>query len=205
MDPLTAAGLASAIITFLDVGTKIVMRMKELSETGSIPEVFRDIKTRLPLIISVVVSMRHGTKTLAPEDESAFEEVIRQCFEQVSQLDEILKKVIVSKGDSRLKKTVRAGISVLEEGRVHRIASSLKDNVQLLLFFNVTTAEKERPKAERRRPTEGLPSYHSAIGVFLVPFSRDEQFVGRESSLQSIAFSFRTQNRVAISGIGGVG
>ena len=205
MDPLTAAGLASAIITFLDVGTKIVMRMKELSETGSIPEVFRDIKTRLPLIISVVVSMRHGTKTLAPEDESAFEEVIRQCFEQVSQLDEILKKVIVSKGDSRLKKTVRAGISVLEEGRVHRIASSLKDNVQLLLFFNVTTAEKERPKTERRRPTEGLPSYHSAIGVFLVPFSRDEQFVGRESSLESIAFSFRTQNRVAISGIGGVG
>ena len=204
MDPLTAAGLASAIITFIDIGTKIVKRINELSETGDIPETFRDIRTRLPLIISIVAGTRHGTQNLSPEDERAFREVVRQCFEQVSQLDEILKKVIVSKGDSRLKKTVKAGISVLEEGRVHRIASSLRDNVQLLLFFNVTPAEKERPKAERR-PSEPLPSYNSATGVFLVPFSRDEQFVGRESSLQSIASSFGAQNRVAISGIGGVG
>ena len=204
MDPLTAAGLASAIITFVDMGTKFVKRMKELSEAGGIPEVFRDIRTRLPLIISIVVSTRHGTKSLSPENERAFKEVVRQCFEQVSQLDEILKKVTISKDDSRLKKTVRAGISVLEEGRVHRIASSLKDNVQLLLFFNVTQAEKEKPKAGRR-PSEALSPYNSAIGVFLVPFRRDERFVGRESSLQSIAISFGTQNRVAISGIGGVG
>ena len=204
MDPLTAAGLASAIITFVEIGTKIVKRMKELSEAGAIPEVFRDIRTRLPLIISIVVSTRHRTKNLSPEDEGAFEEVVRQCFEQVSQLDEILKKVIASEGDSRLKKTVRAGISVLEEGRVHRIASSLKDNVQLLLFLNVTPAEKEKPKAGRR-PSEAPPPLNSAKGVFLVPFSRDERFVGRESSLQSIASSFGTQNRVAISGIGGVG
>lgn len=204
MDPLTAAGLASAIITFVDIGTKFVKRMKELSEAGCIPEVFRDIKTRLPLFISIVLSTQHGIKNLSPGDERAFKEVVRQCFEQVSQLDEILKKVIVSKDDSRFKKTVKAGISVLEEGRVHRIASSLRDNVQLLLFFNVTPAEKERPKAEKR-PSEALLSSESATGVFLVPFSRDKQFVGRESSLQSIAFGFGTQNRVAISGIGGVG
>ena len=204
MDPLTAAGLASAIVTFIDIGTKLVKRMKELSETGGIPEVFRDIRTRLPLIISIVVSTRHGIKNLSPENERAFEEVVRQCFEQVSQLDEILKKVTVSKDDSRLKKTVRAGVSILEEGRVDRIASSLRDNVQLLLFFNVTPVEKERPKAERT-PSEALLSCNSATGVFLVPFSRDKQFVGRESSLQSISSSFGTQNRVALSGIGGVG
>ena len=204
MDPLTAAGLASAIVTFIDIGTKLVKRMKELSETGGIPEVFRDIRTRLPLIIDIVVSTRHRTKNLSPENERAFEEVVRQCFEQVSQLDEILNKVTVSKDDSRLRKTVRAGVSILEEGRVHRIASSLRDNVQLLLFFNVTPVEKERPKAERT-PSEALLSCNSATGVFLVPFSRDKQFVGRESSLQSISFGFGTQNRVAISGIGGVG
>ena len=204
MDPLTAAGLASAIVTFVDIGTKFVKRMKELSEAGGIPEIFRDIRTRLPLIISIVVSTLHGTKNISSGNERAFKEVVRQCLEQVSQLDEILKKVTVSKNDSRLKKTVRAGISLLEEGRVQRIASSLRDNVQLLLFFNVTPAEKERPKAERT-PSEALLSCNSATGVFLVPFSRDEQFVGRESSLQSIAFSFATQNRVAISGIGGVG
>ena len=204
MDPITAIGLASAIVSFVGIGSKIARRIKELSEAGDIPEVFRDIRTRLPLIISIVVRTQERTNSLSPEAEEVFEEVVRQCFEQVNQLDEVLKKVVISKGDSRLKKTVKAGVSLVEEGRVQRIATSLRDNVQLLTFLNVAPAEKVRPKAERR-PSEALPSYMSSTGLFLVPFSRDSQFVGRESNLRLIGSSFETQRRVAISGIGGVG
>ena len=204
MDPLTAIGLASAIVSFIDIATKIAGRMKELSEAGDIPEVFHDIRTRLPLLLGIVESSRHGIENLSREAESALEAIVRQCFEQASQLDGILKRIVVSKGDSRLKKTVKAGISLIEEGRVQRIATALRDNVQLLIFLNVTPAEKGKPRAERR-PSEALPSYNSATGLFLVPFSRDEHFVGRESSLRSIDLAFETQNRVAISGIGGVG
>ena len=204
MDPVTAVGLASAIVTFVSIGTRIAMRIRELSDAGDIPDVFRDIRTRLPLLISIVVRTQHETDSLSPEAEEAFEEVVRQCFEQVSQLDEVLKKVMISKGDSRLKKTVRAGISLVEERRVQRIATALRDNVQLLTFLNVAPAEKGRPQTERR-PSEPLPSYMSATGLFLVPFSRDARFIGRESNLRSIDSGFATQSRVAISGIGGVG
>ena len=204
MNPITAVGLASAIVTFVSIATKITKRIKELSEAGDIPDFFRDIRTRLPLILSIVVRTQQGTDDLSPETKEAFEEIVRQCFEQVCQLDEVLSKVMILKGDSRLKKTVRAGISLVEERRVERIATALRDNVQLLTFLNVTPAEKIRPKAERR-PSEPLPSYVSATGVFLVPFSRDAQFVGRESNLRSIASGFGSQRRVAISGIGGVG
>ena len=204
MDPVTAVGLASAIITFVSIGTRIALRIRELSEACDIPDVFRDIKTRLPLLISIVVRTQNRTENLSPEAEEAFGEVVRQCFKQVRQLDDVLKKVMISKGDSRLKKTVRAGISLVEEGRVQRIAAALRDNVQLLTFLNVTPAEKEKPNSERR-PSEPLPSYMSATGLFLVPFIRDARFVGRESNLRSIDLSFGTQSRVAISGIGGVG
>lgn len=129
---------------------------------------------------------------------------MKQCLQQVNQLDEVLKKVMVSKGDSRPKKTVKAGVSLVEEGRVQSIATALRDNVQLLAFLNVTPAEKARLKSERR-PSEPLPSYVSATGIFLVPFSRDARFVGRESNLRAIDSSFGTQSRLAISGIGGVG
>lgn len=101
-------------------------------------------------------------------------------------------------------RTVKAGVSLVEEGRVQRIATSLRDNVQLLTFLNVAPAERGKPKPERR-PSEPLPSYANATGVFLVPFSRDEHFVGRENTLRSIALSFENQARVAVSGIGGVG
>lgn len=204
MDPFTAAGLAAAIVAFIDAGTKVATRVKELSDSGNVPEVFRDIRTRLPLIISIIGGARHATDNLSPEAEAAFEEIVRQCFKQITQLDEILEKVMILRGDSRLKKVVKAGISLVEEERVQRIAASLRDNVQLLTFLNVTPGEKGGPKADRR-PSEAPPSYKSVTGAFLVPFSRDEQFVGRESCLRSIASSFEIYNRVAVSGMGGVG
>ena len=204
MDPITAVGLGSAIVTFIQIGTKIAKRIKGLSEVGDIPEIFRDIRTRLPLLISIVVRTQDGINNLSPKAKEAFEEVIRQSFEQIRQLDDVLQKVTISKGDSRLKRTVRAGISLVEEGRIQKIAIVLKDNVQLLTFLTVNPGKQERQIAEEL-PLEPPPSYASENGVFLIPFNRDEKFVGRESILRSIGSSFRTQKRVAISGIGGVG
>lgn len=110
MDPICAIGLASAVVTLIDVGTKVAKRVKELSETGDIPDVFRDIKTRLPLILSVVARTQNETHDLSLEAQEAIAEVVRQCAEQAAQLHEILKKVVVVQGDSRLKKTVKAGV-----------------------------------------------------------------------------------------------
>ena len=206
MDPLCAIGLASALVTLIDVGSKVAKRVKELSEIGDIPDVFRDIKTRLPLILSIVARTQHETHNLSLHAQEAFEEVIRQCSEQAAQLHDILNKVVVVQGDSRLKKTVKAGVSIVEEKRVQRIAAGLRDNVQLLTFLSVTPVEKEKPRLmPERQFTVPLPSYASATGLFFVPFARDEDFIGRAGSLQSISKSFESQNRVAIAGIGGVG
>lgn len=207
MDPLSAVGLASAIGTFVTMGIKIAKRMKEMSEAGNIPAVFRDIQTGLPILITVVDRTQHQTTNLTCDAMRALEEVVSKSFEQVEQLGVILGKVEISKGDSRLRKMLKAGISLKEEGRVRRIGMGLKENVQLLTFLNVTPAEKadgkDRPKVSRLA-SEPLPSYESATGDS-VPFSRDIHFIGRESDLDSIAKCFMKQRRVAICGIGGVG
>lgn len=104
MDPVTTIGLASAIVTIIGLETKIAMRIKDLSHAGDIPAVFREIKTRLPLIISIVVRTQHEIDQLLSETEEAFEDVVRQFLEQVSQLDEVLKKVSISKNITCLKK-----------------------------------------------------------------------------------------------------
>lgn len=206
MDPVCAIGLASAVFTLIDIGTKVAKRLKELSETGDIPDVFRDIKTRLPLILSIVARTQHETQHLSLEAQEALEEVVRQCFEQASQLHEILKRVVVAHGDSRLKKTVKATLSLVEEKRLQRIAAGLRDNVQLLASLSVNPVEKVKSTpASGRRPSVPLTSYTSASGLFVVPFTRDEYFVGRASNLRSIAESFETQCRVALAGMGGVG
>ncbi|KAL8816227.1 MAG: hypothetical protein Q9223_004722 [Gallowayella weberi] len=204
MDPICAIGVASAVVTFVDLGSKVVKRLRELSEVGDIPEAFRDVKTRLPLILSIVAQKQHDSNAGSLQSQEAFENVVNQCFEQICQLDDLLKKMMVAKGDSRLKKTVKAGVSLVEEGHVRKIAAALRDNVQLLALINVTPVGKQKSGFERR-PSEALPSYSNVTGVFFIPFSRDEHFVGRESNLATIASSFESQNRVAISGIGGIG
>ena len=40
---------------------------------------------------------------------------------------------------------------------------------------------------------------------FLVPFVQDSQFVGREDIISNINEKFKTEQRVALTGIGGVG
>ena len=204
MDPLTAVGLASAIVSFIDIGMKIAKRLEELSEAGDVPKVFRDIRTRLPLIMSIVTRTQDATNSLSPEAKEAFQSVVRHCFDQATQLDEILQKVTVERGDSRWKKGIKAAVSLVEENRVQRIATALRDNVQLLTFLNVTPAEKEKPP-QGRRASEAPPPYAKSTGVFLLPFIRDSQFVGRGETLASITEAFATQRRVAIAGIGGVG
>ena len=204
MDPLTAAGLASAIVTFVEIGTKIAQRMKELAEAGDIPEVFRDVRTRLPLILSIISSTRHSADHLSAEARKTFHEVVVRCFDQVRQLDEILQKVVLSKGDSRFRKMVKAGVSLMEEERIHRISRMLRDNVQLLTFLNVSPKGDGRPGAQRWTSAAATTAKDTS-GIFLVPFSRDEHFVGRKSSLEAIETNFMQQARVAITGIGGVG
>ncbi|KAK4694249.1 hypothetical protein P7C71_g3306, partial [Lecanoromycetidae sp. Uapishka_2] len=200
MDPITAIGLASAIVAFVDIGMKMAKRIRELSEAGDIPDVFRDIKTRLPLIVSIVDRTQRGTEDLSPEAEKAFQHVVSQCFEQVSQLDEVLNKVVIFKGDSRLKKKVKVFVSLKEEPRVQRIATAIMDNIQLLTSLNVISAERKRPEAERK-PSEPLPSY---LGNEESKFDEAEirdllEILDNLPLAVSQAAAFIKQNRVSIA------
>ena len=165
MDPITAFGLAAAIVNFIDLGSKIVTRINELSEAGDIPKVFRSTENRVFIFSRVLERTQREAANLSPQAEKKLEEILRECFDQIRQLDEILNKVKVSKGDSWYKKVVKASVSLYEEGRVHKIATSLKENVESLTLLSNTPVEKERPKVQRW-PSEPPPSYRNTVGIF---------------------------------------
>ena len=200
MEPVTAVGLASSVVTFVAVGSKLVRRLKELSEAGDVPEVFRDIHRRLLIVEQKIKNMQTGFESLSQETRAALREVVEQCTEQSNHLAEVLKKVQVSKSDSRFQRIVKAGISMAEEGRVQRIATTLRDNIQLLTLLSVTAAVERKPES-KHLSSEFLPASIRATGLF----DRDENFVGRADVLHSITTIMEKQSRVAISGIGGVG
>ena len=67
MEPVTALGVAAATIQFIDSGSKFVKRLRELAEIGDVPKAFRDARTRLPLIMSIVNRTQNGLEILDPE------------------------------------------------------------------------------------------------------------------------------------------
>ena len=211
MDPFTAMGVVSAAVSLLKFGGQVVMRLEELSKVGDMPAVFRDIQGRLPALLYIVQTINRSRNTLPPEIQDTFEIIAERCQKQIEQLEELLLKVTVAHGDSRIKKSWKAVWSLREDARIQKISTSLIDNIQTLTMFRVAPAETVEDCAPRRSSTFGIdldaapPSYSELAGPFMVPFARDRDFVGREISLKEIDALFERYGRVSVTGAGGIG
>lgn len=53
--------------------------------------------------------------------------------------------------------------------------------------------------------TEKAPTMIQQASLFIVPFSRDPLFLGREDIIELVDTKFKSESRVALTGIGGVG
>jgi uncharacterized phage infection (PIP) family protein YhgE len=201
-EAIVALGVASSVISFIQFSQQIANQLREL-HAGDVPTAFQDIRMRLPLIVNIISRIGEVAYRLSPGDKETYDTVVESCFKQVRQLDAILQRLTIGKGDSTLRRGFKAAISIAEESRTQKIATALKDNVQLLTYLNTASSEKE--KSEERRTSEAPSYFRDSTGVFSVPFIRDSQFVGRNNILLSITEAFGKQNRVAIAGIGGVG
>lgn len=210
MDPITVIGLASALVTFIDFSAKVIKRLDELSQVGEVPKCFKDVKIRLPLVVNIVEAIQRSQDKLDKSVQPSVDAVIRACDDQVQQLETILNKVTVGHGDSAFKKGLKVFTSFKEEKRVQEISVSLRDNIQILTSLNIATSrvEEDVPHKLTRRSSVAPPPYSEVApqsSQFMLPFTRDEHFVGREKILSSIEGQFLERSRVAVVGMGGVG
>jgi hypothetical protein len=59
------------------------------------------------------------------------------------------------------------------------------------------------PYSDARRSESALTV--PVAPVFMVPFQRDPKYLGRPATMDEIILRFKTQHRVALAGLGGVG
>ena len=58
-EALAAIGLASAIVSFIDFGSRTVRQLRKLeAETAEQPKVFRGVRTRLPLMLDLMKKLQ---------------------------------------------------------------------------------------------------------------------------------------------------
>ena len=202
MDPVSAIGLAGAILQFVEFAGKVVSRLNEFTvDLNQIPKSFRHIKTELPLIVDALkrISAQVDSGELAESTQSALKPVIVECRRSTEQLDELLDKILPATAASSWERRRKAVASLVKESKVEEISEALDKYIRILTFHQVI-----------RTGSESETAAITKSNVFwLVPFDRNANFVGRSDNFEQIDAAFKvkagTQPKVALFGLGGIG
>ncbi len=210
-EALAAVGLASAIVQFIDFGTKIVNRLSDFSaEVGEVPKTFRLIKVQLPLILDTLQQTKDQADARQVNEKSAeaLKAVIVECTATVQQLDEMVTKALPNDKDSSLQKYRKALSSLTQDKKVAQLLAAIEHHISILTYSQtvvISRSSKDLPIRPAAQCSDSSPPQPNQKPCFMVRFEQDPNFVGREDELREINERFKEQHRVVLSGIGGVG
>jgi hypothetical protein len=210
-DPLAIIGLVSAIVQFVDFGSKIVGRLNEYREAGNdVPKTFQSISLSLPLVIDNLKRTKDQASAgeISNETANALKPVLEACLLHTQKLELLLEKALPVEGDSTWRRGKKAILSLTDWKAVQKIMSELNSHLKHLSYFlalNGSTPSGQTVLDGTSQPLR--PNTQGRLQpCFMVKFARDKNFVGREDIIKEINRRFLDkQPCVAIAGIGGVG
>ncbi|KAG4033313.1 hypothetical protein MFRU_005g03250 [Monilinia fructicola] len=149
MDPLTAIGLASAVIQFIDFGLKIAARLDDLNRATSaqVPPSLQAISTQLPLLLSSLGRMKTGSQIskLDFDSKCILRGVVAGCMAQIAKIEEIIEKVSAAPGDSFKVKIGKVFVSLRCDEQAWEIERNLHTYVSVLVLHHVVDASAGAP------------------------------------------------------------
>ena len=167
-EALAVIRLVSAIVQFVDFGTKMVSRMSEFKSSASdVPKSFQDIMVELPLLLDTLKRTKEQAENgqVGEITQKALLPVVRGCQSQVELLNNVLVTMLPKAGDSSWKRGIKAFSSVRQEKKIEQITKTFRNYVQTLTYHQATSPSNLVLKP--RKP------------AFMVPFERDPKFVER--------------------------
>ena len=145
-EALAAVGLASAIVQFIDFGTKIGTRLSEFSaEVGEVPRTFRSIKVQLPLILKILQQTKDqaDARQVDKNTAQALEAVVRECTATVQQLDERLTKALPNDKTSPWQRYRKALSSLAQDKKIAELQASIERYIPTLTSYQTLVISKD--------------------------------------------------------------
>jgi len=203
MDPISAVGLAAAIVQFIEVATKVVNRLSDFgSDASQIPKTFRQVKIELPLIIDGLrrIHEQAASGSLDPTTEKSLLPVVRECQQTTNKLDVLLDKLMPPAGASSWERRKFAIASLARDKDVEQLTNSIAGFIRVLTFHQVV-GPVAQPGSSNEPETP--PSW------VLLPFDRNQTFVGRAGIFDKVDLTLDvkagSQPKAALYGLGGIG
>lgn len=211
-------GLVSSIATLVDLSAKVVSRVHEFAfKTSDIPESFRSLSTRLPLLKAslerITVQARAGR--LPNDVTEALQAVVDSTLAQVSIVQARLSGIIPPENASKTERALKALKSLAKEDKICQAVDKIHKDIDFLVLHQTTqhVDTGDRILEELLKLNLAPPVVPQSFGVCLgqAPEIDPDAFIGRKSELQrlrEILFPDTRPHRqciVTISGMGGVG
>ena len=210
-------GIVANIVQLADFGAKVLERLNEFqSRSQEIPKPFRDVKIELPILLQTLketkLAIQH--RNVDEETTKALLLVVNGCQDQITLLDDLLKKVLPNQTDSWTKKTGKALLSFRQDSKINGITTGLRTHIQSLTNYRVAVLSTQTPaigiyqySLDIRR---GSTNIYEELSFrpkpsSTVPFRRDRDFIYRDILSDIHAKCSEPAARVALVGLGGVG
>lgn len=140
-EAVAIVGLVSSIVSLVELSAGVVSRLYEFtSKTSEVPESFRSLSIRLPLL--TVTLQRIQTQAKAgrlPDDVTkALTAVVDNTSEQVSAVQTCLSKILPPEGASKLERALKALKSLAKEDEIQQALEKIEKNNDILVFHQTT-------------------------------------------------------------------
>ena len=211
-------GLVASIASLVDLSARVVSRLHEFtSKSSDIPESFRSLATRLPLLTTILQNIQSQAEAgrLPKHVTKNLKSVVDDTAEQISAVQEHLFKVLPSNGDSKLGRAFKALKSVAKNDRIQKALEKIYKNVDILTLHQTTqhVDTGDRILEGVSKLSLKTPTSFNSFGVCLgqAPQVPADSFIGREKELQQLRdwLSPKSQPKgqriVSIVGLGGLG
>ena len=206
--PKVFRGVQARLPLMIDLVTKIKLQM----EAGLIDKATQE--HMLPIVQSCGQQAQHLQevilKVLPSSGDSSWTRGRKALFgvlqdSEIEKIDNVLKQNF----DLLLQAGTFQSVSRIDEKGNQHASPSYTVNPVVHLNFSVDDTGRRSSSANDRalRLDEYLTRRESSVtrAVFTVPFSRDSNFIGRQSTIEEISKRFETQRYVSLDGLGGIG
>jgi hypothetical protein len=208
-ETLAIVGLVSAVVQLVDFGSKILERLNEFtSDVFEVPETIRAVKVQLPLLIDTLhrTQQQASDGFVSGETATTLKPLIDACCTEIRVLQIIFDKTLPLQTSSSWQRRLLALRSLAHEKDVERSIAKLESHIRGLAFHQSTSISDESVQLQVSLQIHNTTTHQPRKPIFMVPFDRDETFVGRIDILNSIDKKLNASRRRAIlTGIGGVG
>jgi ankyrin repeat protein len=149
MDPISAIGIAAAVVQFVQFGMQVAKRLDEFNKAhpGDVPKSLQAISAQLPLLLNALSRIKTDSeiKNLDVDTKCILRGVISGCHAQVAEVETMINEIARSPGEAFKAKIKKVFTSLKYDEKIWEVERNLNTYISVLILHHVVDSTEMPP------------------------------------------------------------